>query len=67
MALGTALVASITKDNKHRDLTRKITDFLLTLQDKSGVFLSDAEPADKYYQSAELGVWMREIDTYLSD
>ena len=65
VAWAASIVSRITNKSKYADLSGKIADFLVTLQDDSGIFLLDQPPLDRYDQSAELGLWLREIHTEL--
>lgn len=65
LAWAASIVANITREEKYKALAVRIADFLLTLQMENGLFLAEAEPADRYDQSAEIGVWLCEIDANL--
>ncbi|ELT88387.1 hypothetical protein CAPTEDRAFT_195673 [Capitella teleta] len=65
VALGASLVAKITKEEKYKTLALRVADNLVSLQADSGLFLPDADAMDRYDQSAEIGVWLREIASNL--
>ena len=66
VAWAASIVASVTKDVKYEQLSSKIADYLLSLQADSGLFLAEGDPMDKYDQSAEIALWLRDIAYYLS-
>ena len=66
VAWGAAILASITKDERYTELAKHLADFLVQTQTPDGRWLPD-EPAYTYFdQTAEIGIWMREISHELS-
>jgi len=67
VAMAAALVAAETKKTKYRRLAIGIAEYLITIQDDVGFFgAKQFEKLDKYDQSAEIALWLREINTQLS-
>ncbi|XP_076083080.1 uncharacterized protein LOC143054081 isoform X2 [Mytilus galloprovincialis] len=66
VAYAAALVATETKDDKYKQMAIRICEFLLSIQTDNGLFDKDFEPVDKYDQSAEIAIWLRETASELS-
>lgn len=65
VAYAAALVAVETKEAKYRRLAIGLGEFLISIQDKNGFFCKDFEQMDKYDQSAEIAIWLQEINNEL--
>ena len=66
VAWAAAQVARLTSEKKYSDMSRRIADFLCSIQSEDGLFLRDAEPHDKIDQSVEIAIWLNEIHAELS-
>ncbi|KAK3609375.1 hypothetical protein CHS0354_036615 [Potamilus streckersoni] len=66
VAYGAALVASETKFEKYHNLATTIADFLVSQQTDEGLFCKDLGIIDKFDQSTEIGIWLREIHAELA-
>ena len=60
VAYAAALVAVETKNAKYRRLAIGLCEYLVSIQLDNGLFGKDFELMDRYDQSAEIGVWLRE-------
>ena len=67
VAWGAAIIANITKDDRYVNLSKSIVDYLLSIQDGSGVWLKDEPAHTSFDQTAEIAIWLREISAELSD
>lgn len=65
VAYAAALLATETKEEKYRTLAIRIGEFLLSIQTKDGFFCEEMLPIDKYDQSAEIAIWLRELTNEL--
>lgn len=61
VAWGAAVVAAIIADRTAADLATEIADYLISIQDPEGSWLSGQPPYDQYDQTAEISIWLREI------
>lgn len=67
VAYAAALVAGVTKETKFRRLAIGLGEFLVSIQDDDGYFGSEGfQRIDKYDQSAEIAIWLREIHNELA-
>ena len=60
VAYAAALVAVETKNEKYRRLALGLGEFLVSIQMSNGLFGKDFEPIDRYDQSTEIAIWLRE-------
>lgn len=65
VAYAAALVATETKQAMYRRLAIGLGEFLISIQDENGFFCKDFEPMDKYDQSAEIAIWLQELNNEL--
>ncbi|XP_078584773.1 uncharacterized protein LOC144866952 [Branchiostoma floridae x Branchiostoma japonicum] len=66
VAWGSALLASCSVDSqKYAESARKIADYLVNLQSSRGGFLDSSEDLENFDQTAEIAVWLREIESEL--
>ena len=61
IAWAAAWLGNITGEEKYKMAAKKIAEFLCTLQNENGLFLGDADVLDKYDQSGEISIWLKEI------
>ena len=66
VAWGAAIIANITQELKYADFSTSITDYLLEIQDKEGVWLKEQPPHTSFDQTAEIAIWLKEISAELS-
>jgi rhamnogalacturonyl hydrolase YesR len=66
VAWGAAIMANITHDHKYANLSIKIADYLLTIQQEQGLWLKNTPAHTCFDQTAEIAIWLREIITELS-
>ena len=62
VAWGAAIVAGLTKEAKYTDFAESIVDYLLSIQDASGAWLKSEPAHTSFDQTAEIAIWLREID-----
>lgn len=65
VAWGAAILANLTKETKYLDFTKSIVDYLLSIQDTRGAWLTDEPPHVCFDQTAEIAIWLREISAEL--
>ncbi|XP_078664564.1 uncharacterized protein LOC144907408 isoform X1 [Branchiostoma floridae x Branchiostoma belcheri] len=66
VAWGSALLASCSVESqKYAESARKIADYLVNLQSSRGGFLDSSEDLENFDQTAEIAVWLREIESEL--
>lgn len=65
LAYGAALVAAETKEAKYRRCAIGLGEFLISIQEENYFFCKGFEPMDKYDQSAEIALWLREVHNEL--
>lgn len=65
VAFAASVMARASKEKKYAELSMKIANYLLTEQCADGLFLSSAQPIDRFDQSAEIALWMHEISHHL--
>jgi hypothetical protein len=65
VAYASALLAAETKEEKYRALALKIGEYLISIQSEDGYFCKEMEPINKYDQSTEIAIWLREINNEL--
>jgi hypothetical protein len=66
VAWGAAVVANLTNNMKYLELCQDIVDYLVDIQSESGAWLAD-EPAHICFdQTAEIAIWLREINAELA-
>ncbi|MDJ0597225.1 MAG: hypothetical protein QNJ37_00030 [Crocosphaera sp.] len=65
VAWGASIIANITQESKYRNLAIDIADYLVSLQNKEGMWLKDEPSFTSFDQTAEIAIWLREISTEL--
>lgn len=65
VAYAAALVAVETNEAKYRRLAIGLGEFLISIQTDEGFFCKDMDVIDKYDQSAEIVIWLRELHNEL--
>ncbi|XP_060608400.1 uncharacterized protein LOC132760434 [Ruditapes philippinarum] len=65
VAYASALLAVETKEEKYCTLALKIGEYLISMISEDGYFCKEMEPIDKYDQSTEIAIWLREINNEL--
>ncbi|ELU11537.1 hypothetical protein CAPTEDRAFT_215347 [Capitella teleta] len=65
LALASSIVAKVTGEVKYKELSERISTFLMSVQNEDGTFLDPASniPADVLEQTPEISVWLRIIDS----
>jgi hypothetical protein len=61
VAYAAALVAVETKNQKYKQMSIRLCEYLITIQTEDGLFGKEFEPIDKYDQSSEIAIWLREV------
>jgi Prenyltransferase and squalene oxidase repeat len=61
VAWAAAVVAGLTGETKYSDFSKKIVDYLLSIQDAGGAWLKDEPAHTSFDQTAEIAIWLREI------
>ncbi len=67
MAWGAAVLARITGDPCCAELAVTIADYLLGIQDLSGVWLAGRPAHTTFDQTAEIAIWLQEISAELRE
>lgn len=65
VAYAAALVAAETKEAKYRRLAIALGEYFLSIQTDDGLFCKDFDLIDRFDQSAEISIWLREINNEL--
>jgi hypothetical protein len=65
VAWAMSLLYRYTKDDRYLSLCQSISQYLIKMQDKDGVWLKEENPIDSFDQSIENAIWLREIATNL--
>ncbi|KAL4220010.1 hypothetical protein ACF0H5_020422 [Mactra antiquata] len=61
-----ALVAKETKEAKYRRLAIGLGEYLISIQTEEGLFCKEMDIMDRFDQSAEIAIWLREMNSVLS-
>ena len=61
VAWAAAIVANLTKKTEYSDFSKCIVDYLLGIQDVSGVWLKNEPAHTSFDQTAEIAIWLKEI------
>lgn len=69
VAWGSAILASVSESSSKREryltVSKRITDYLVSIQNDEGTFLKGSPEIDNIDQSCEIAVWLREIACFL--
>lgn len=65
VAYAAALLAVETKEAKYRRFAIGIGEYLISIQSDEGFFCKEMDRVDKYDQTAEIAIWLREINSEL--
>lgn len=65
VAWGAAIMAQLTGENKYVELSKDIADYLLSIQEHDGGWLTDQPAHTSFDQTAEIGIWLREMTASL--
>ncbi len=66
VAWGAAIMANLTNEVQYAHLAQSIADYLVRIQDPSGMWLPDQPAHTSFDQTAEIAIWLREISAELS-
>lgn len=67
VAWGAAIIANLTREAIYVELSTDIADYLLSIQEPDGAWLTE-QPAHIYFdQTAEIAIWLREISAELGE
>jgi hypothetical protein len=67
-AWASSIVAGLTNEQSYVDFATRVADYLVSLQAEDGSFtVAQDNPMEVYDQTAEIGVWLREIYSELSN
>lgn len=67
VAWGAAIIANLTKETKYLELATDIADYLLSIQESSGAWLTDQPAHTSFDQTAEIAIWLKEISAELGN